>query len=608
MIRDWAAELPNVLSDNEDSGEESGPTAAVATTPASTGITGPSPDQIRAKSNASDSSRASTGLSTAAAARTRTSTSDTRKGNRTGDNLPSPAVTARPAALLNPAASVGGKGSLTVHPRTSSNARPKSLLASKPSSVHQRSASAPHPKLSPPSSPAPAPAPAPPSPAGRAGSPISIDGSSPLRGGIRRTPPRFRVKAPEFRTEEVISFNSDGEEEPGFELPNVLSDNEDSGEESGPTAAVATTPASTGITGPSPDQIRAKSNASDSSRAIIEPSTATAARTRTSTSDTGKGNCTGKKLSSPAGMAQPAASLHPAAAAGGKRTSTVHPRTSSNPRPKSLLPSNSSFIRQCSASTPRPKSSPPSSPTPAPAPALPAPAGRQGSPISIDGSSPPRGGIRRTPPRFRVKAPEFRTEEVISFNSDGEEEPGFVQERQRRYWYPLPPNLTEVPRPARTRSATTHAGDAAFWAVFGHKDWFHDWVREVAQEPLEAPPLPRNLRSAGMDLAWAHSAIYTRHVQDACRAVSMQDLMGRTLETSDAGRKVMEDIARIRAELSGGRPRTKTRYPWRYCRLPALPKPALHARPALPDMPKQVLLVKLALDKAVPQPRPAHQI
>ncbi|VDC04637.1 unnamed protein product, partial [Peniophora sp. CBMAI 1063] len=41
------------------------------------------------------------------------------------------------------------------------------------------------------------------------------------------------------------------------------------------------------------------------------------------------------------------------------------------------------------------------------------------------------------------------------------------------------------------------------------------------------------------------------HVQDARRAVSMQELMGRTLETSDIGRNVMEDIARIRAELSG---------------------------------------------------------
>lgn len=37
-----------------------------------------------------------------------------------------------------------------------------------------------------------------------------------------------------------------------------------------------------------------------------------------------------------------------------------------------------------------------------------------------------------------------------------------------RYEYPLPPRLRELPPLARARTAQSHAGDAAFWAVYGN--------------------------------------------------------------------------------------------------------------------------------------------
>lgn len=78
----------------------------------------------------------------------------------------------------------------------------------------------------------------------------------------------------------------------------------------------------------------------------------------------------------------------------------------------------------------------------------------------------------------------------------------------------------------------------------------------MAQESSQVPALPANMGVAGMEMAWAHSAIYTRMVRDARRAVSGHELASRTTRSLDNIRQLesrMQDLlGRLQAQRGHG--------------------------------------------------------
>lgn len=81
-------------------------------------------------------------------------------------------------------------------------------------------------------------------------------------------------------------------------------------------------------------------------------------------------------------------------------------------------------------------------------------------------------------------------------------------------------------------------------------------MEQIAQESAQVPAMPPNMGVAGMEMAWAHSAIYTRMVRDAKRAVSGHELASRTVRSLENIRELESSMqgleARLRARRSGG--------------------------------------------------------
>ncbi|KZV59727.1 hypothetical protein PENSPDRAFT_672159 [Peniophora sp. CONT] len=176
---------------------------------------------------------------------------------------------------------------------------------------------------------------------------------------------------------------------------------------------------------------------------------------------------------------------------------------------------------------------------------------RAQSPISVT-SSPLQPSAGSSMHRIGGRG-QIRTTAVdLTLESD-DEDANIERILGRKYDYPLPDDMESIPRQSRATRGVSHAGDAAFWSVYGDGPVsYQQWVRRVAREDARVPDLPKHLQNVGYEMAWAHSAIYSRHIHDAKRAVSAQALASTTERNLRSIRSLEERVRELRDLLTPG--------------------------------------------------------